>query len=118
MKLITKDILTKMLNEASFDRQIKIIGRALVVLYNNQTASEQQTRTTTQSNNVGFASIDARNGSLTARTFIRTGTMQSWQLAKWMEIRNGYPKICKYHRQLNQAAIDKAKTPKQLDLHY
>lgn len=107
--IITRDTLRNMLNEATLEKQIQIVGRALVVLFERQTTSEQAANSTDQDNSRGFASCDARGGSLTAKSFIKYRTLQTWQLQKWTNVQaNGYPKLCKYHRQLNEAAEEKA----------
>lgn len=113
--IVTKDSLKKMLDDApTVEAQAKIIGRALVALFNRQTQSEQSSNTTDNLNTIGFAGCDARSGSLTAKTFLKNGTLQSWQVQKWMQETRGYPRICKYHRQLNEIAYEKAERKARL----
>jgi len=118
--IVTKDSLKRMLDEATFDRQVHIVGRALVALFNRQTPTEQRADSTDQNNTVGFAGCDALSGSLTAKSYIRSRTLASWQVEKWTRPsgKNGYPRICKYARQLNEIALEKqqAKQGNQLPL--
>jgi hypothetical protein len=114
--LLTKDSLKKMLVDATPEMRERIIGRALVVLFNHQTAAEQNSNTTNVDNGVGFASNDANSGSKTAKYFLRHNSLAQWQVEMWMRPgKAGYPRICKYHAQLNEAAKAKAaaKQPEQ-----
>lgn len=87
----------------------QVIGRALVVLFQQQTSYERSANITNVTNNVGFAGMDAHSGSLTAKAYIKRGELQDWQIDRWMKPgKNGFPRICKYHRQLNAAAEEKA----------
>ena len=87
----------------------KMVGRALVALLNRQTAEEQTSNDTREENGIGFSGADARSGSITAKSFIKyNGKLLDWQLDKWTKAaRNGYPRISKYHRQLNEIALEK-----------
>ncbi len=114
MTIVTKQTLNQMLADASDEKKARIIGRALVALFHRQTQDEKQSDTTRCSNNVGFASSDARSGSLTAKTFLRTGTLQQWQVDRWMANSRGYPRICRYARQLNEIAEEKAQKQPRL----
>lgn len=107
--IITKDILQRMINEASPERKKKIVGRALVIVFNNQTRDERAVDHTMVHNGIGFTGADAHSGSLTAKSYLRHNTLQDWQLERWIKPdRTGYSRICKYHSQINQAAIKKA----------
>ena len=111
-KLVTRDSLRDMLAQAERNaddnRKAVIIGRALIVVFKNQERSEQSSNSTSLHNGVGFAPMDAFGGSLTAKSFIKNKTLLPWQVAKWMKIgKSGYPRICKYHSQLNAAALVK-----------
>ena len=89
--------------------QKHVIGRALVVLFKRQTADEQQAHTTNQHNNIGFAGCDAKQGSFAAKSFMKRGTLLPFQYDFWMaEGSLGYPRFVKYHRQLNEIALEKA----------
>ena len=86
-----------------------MVGRALVALMARQTAEEQAGNDTREDNGVGFSGADARSGTLTAKSFIKyRGKLLDWQLGKWTKAAsNGYPRISKYHRQLNEIALEK-----------
>lgn len=108
-KIITKDGLQQMLDQADHSRRVHIVGRALVVLFNNQTKDEQQTQRTIMHNGIGFTGADAHSGCLTAKCYLANKTLQDWQLEKWLRRdKSGYARICKYHAQLNEAAERKA----------
>ncbi len=87
-----------------------VIGRALVVLFKNQTATEKQVNTTQEHNNIGFTGADAWGGSLTAKYFIKHGTLLDWQVLRWTKnCKNGQSRLTKYWKQLNEAAKAKAR---------
>jgi hypothetical protein len=112
--IVTKQSLARMLNEADATKRAHIIGRALVALFERQTAAEQSSDSTDQSNSIGFASCDARGGSLTAKSFLKNRTLADWQVEQWIRPqRNGLPRICKYDRQLNEIAEEKARQAAQ-----
>ncbi len=102
--IVTKDTMLTLL--ATRDRR-QVIGRALVALFRRQTADEQNANLTMRVNHVGFSSSDARSGTLCAKYFLKHGTLQDWQVDKWMRIEKGVPRIVKYHRQLNEIALQK-----------
>lgn len=106
-QLVTKESLRTMIEQADERRRAVIVGRALVVLFNRQTADEKQSNSTDNSNSVGFSGSDARIGSLGAKYFLKNKTLQQWQVNQWTRLQHGYPKICKYARQLNEAAVAK-----------
>jgi hypothetical protein len=86
-----------------------VIGRALIALLENQTRDEQYSNATTNHNNIGFTGADARSGSLTAKYFRKHGKLLDWQIDRWTKPgSNGYPRLCKYWKQLNEAAEAKA----------
>lgn len=105
--LVTKETLRDMINNSvtNKDRLISIVGRALVVVFKNQSKEERQSNTTEKNNGIGFSSCDARSGSITAKYYIKHGTLLDWQIDKWINAdSSGYPKIAKYYKQLNYAA--------------
>jgi hypothetical protein len=100
---ITRDSLFEMLAQATPEKRVHIIGRALVALFAYQTAGEQHSNATTQHNNVGFNGADARSGSLTAKSYLKHKTLQDWQVERWMKLgKSGYPRLCKYATQLDR----------------
>ena len=107
--IVTRESLQHMLDAANFERQQHIVGRALVVLFNNQTTGEKAANVTDNHNNIGFTGADARTGSLTAKSYLKNKSLQDWQVAAWLRVgKSGFARICKYHNQLNEAAKMKA----------
>ena len=106
--IVTRESLIRMLNEADMVKRGHIVGRAMVALFNRQTASEQHSNTTLQSNGVGFSGSDSIIGSLTAKSYLKNHTLAPWQIEQWTKpMSNGFPKLCKYVRQLNEIAQEK-----------
>lgn len=110
--IVTRESLAQMIREADaagdVDKLHRIVGRALVRLFERQTQHERSANDTEEHNNVGFASSDGRNGSITAKTYLKHGRLTDFQLQEWLAPwrDTGYPKICKYHRQLNEIALE------------
>lgn len=116
-ELVTKDSLREMLDEEKYGREYveKVIGQALVAMLKRQTRDEQEQNTTNTENGVGFTGADAHGASITAKYFIKWKTLggldrkHKWRGDKWLEVKgNGYPRLCKYAKQLNEIAIEKA----------
>ncbi len=87
------------------------VGRALQVLLRNQTIYERQTESTINRNRIGFTPSDARRGSSMARWYHEKGFLTPKQIAYWQEPARTEAKrirITKYHRQLLEAAQEKA----------
>lgn len=105
--IVTKTSLHQMLQNASDDKRMHIIGRALVALFKRQTQDERSSDSTQSSNNIGFAGCDARAGSIAAKTYLKNGYLMPWQVEVWMQESRGAPRICKYSRQLNEIAEEK-----------
>ena len=90
------------------------VCRALIVLYNNQTADEQSTNTTNQHNGRGFSGFDAEIGTKMAKFYLERKYLTIGQIAVWRKMdRNGNMRIARYWRQLIAAAQEKA--AKQLE---
>lgn len=108
--LVTRESLQAMLDAADQKQRAKIIGRAVYRLYQRQTAAEQNSKATTDHNSIGFASCDAEVGTRIAESFLKYGTLLPWMVDLWMkpDARTGFPRICKYHRQLNEVAVEVA----------
>lgn len=82
-----------------------VLGRALVAIFNNQTAQEQSNNLTRVQNGVGFTQADARIGSLGAKYFLKHDKLEDWHVRLWMKPnKHGQPKIVKYANQLNEIA--------------
>lgn len=81
------------------------IGRALVALFNEQTNEEKSDNITKFRNGAGFAKPDARVGAIAAKTFLKNGKLEDWQLRVWMKPnKQNLPRIVKYADQLNEIA--------------
>jgi len=106
--IVTKASMIALLADADEAKTAQIIGRACWALFLRQTESERSANDTRVWNSVGFASSDARSGSLTAKYFKKHGTLQDWQVERWTRDFRGAPRITKYWRQLNDIAVEKA----------
>lgn len=107
-QIVTRDTLNKMLRNPNRKYVETVVGRALVALLKRQTADEQRSNDTREHNSIGFSGADGRSGTLTAKTYIGRGTLLDWQLERWLKpAKNGYPRICKYAKQLNEIALEK-----------
>lgn len=103
--IVTKESLKKMLSNPDMTYIQTVLGRGLMVLYRNQTDDERIQDNTLVNNGVGFNSSDAKSGTLTAKFYKRHHRLEDWMSAKWLKLdKNGYPRLCKYHKQLNIAA--------------
>ena len=106
--LVTRDSLQALLSRDDPAFVATVVGRALVALMQRQTESERTCNTTNVDNGEGFTGADARSGCITAKTFLKTGTLLDWQIAKWTKpAKNVYARITKYHKQLNEVALAK-----------
>ena len=102
---VTQESIQTMLNNPNKKYVMTVIGRALVHIFNRQTEDEKSSNTTNKHNSVGFAGCDARSGSMTAKYWLKHGKLEDWQMEKWTKIgSNGFARLCKYHRQLNEVA--------------
>lgn len=114
MAIVTKDSLQKMLDSEDRNYVKHVVGRALVVLFNNQTSSEQTENTTNHLNMIGFTGADGHGGCLTAKFYLKHNTLLDWQLEKWLKRgKSGYSRLTKYHKQLNKSAEIKAAKKKE-----
>ena len=108
--LVTRDSLQAMLDSDKPAFVTQVIGRALWGLFLRQTEDEQVTNNTNKHNSVGFTGADAFSGSLTAKSWRKHGKLLDWQIAKWTKKgKNGYARLCKYHKQLNEIALARTK---------
>lgn len=109
--LVTKESLQKMLDDADEAKRARIVGRALVGLFERQTADEQASNDTKQHNTIGFAACDAKSGSLTAKYFLKHGLLLNWQVDRWLKKQpDGHARLCRYVRQLNEIAESRARS--------
>ena len=86
----------------------KAIGRALVVLFNNQTSDEQAIETVRHRNGEGFRPCHAKTGTSMAKFFLKNGYMSPKQIAYWRVEQKQGMRIAIYWRQLLAAAHQKA----------
>lgn len=83
----------------------RVIARAIMAIYKRQTIDEQQSATTSKRNGIGFTGADANLGTRCAKHFIKHGELERWMINIWRKpVKNGFPKICKYTKQLNHIA--------------
>ncbi len=109
--IVTKDSLRDMIAADP----IKVIGRALVAIFNNQTSEEQSGMFTKFLNGKGFTQGDGRIGALGAKYYLAHGRLEDWQLKIWQTCgKQGYPRICKYAKQLNAIAVKRRALKAQL----
>lgn len=103
-RIVTKDWLVAKLAEDP----VRLIGRALVAIFNQQTAEEQSAKVTKFHNGVGFTKADARTGALGAKYFLKHRTLEPWMLTLWLKPNaKGQPRIVKYASQLDRIARSK-----------
>lgn len=117
--IVTRQSLQDLLDSKAGTPELQhVIGRALVCLYQRQTSAEQSRNTTDEDNGVGFASCDALSGSRTAKSYMQYGRLLQWQIEAWgRRTSNGFARICKYHKQLNEVAEAKAASKAARLLH-
>ena len=107
-KIVTHDTIKKMLANDNRAYVEAVIGRALLALLDRQTEDEKHAADTRVWNAVGFSGADAKSGTLTAKFYAKHGKLLDWQLEKWTKkAKNGYPRLCKYAKQLNEIALEK-----------
>lgn len=107
-EIVTRDSLARMLENPNPAYVQAVIGKALVAIFNRQTEDEKVSNDTRKWNSVGFSGADAKSGSLTAKYWLKHKRLLEWQVEKWTKPgRGGYPRLCKYHKQLNEIANEK-----------
>ena len=103
--IVTKYSLAQMISEANNAKRPQIIGRACVALFEQQLKDEKEANTTITTNYRGFTAGDARQGSITAKYFIKNKDLLPWQVDLWLKCDvRGTPRIVKYWKQLDRAA--------------
>lgn len=95
--------------EKGFDRQMHVIGRALIVLFKRQTEIERNQNATRLENDRGFTKPDAKQGTIHAKYYIKHNKLEQFMVDFWMkrDVR-GTRRIAKYWRQLSEAAQEKS----------
>ena len=90
-----------MLNTDDYNRKVQIVGRAILVVFRNQTDSEKSANITSNHNMMGFTPADARQGCITAKYFIKHKTLLDFQVDRWLKLNDkGIPRVAKYWKQL------------------
>ncbi len=103
-KLVTKDWIR---DKVAISPEV-VIGRALLAIFNNQEPEEQDAEATTLLNNIGFTAFDAELGTKCAKYFQEHKALEHWMVNVWRKPdTTGYPRIARYHRQLNDIAVSK-----------
>lgn len=87
----------------------RYIGKALVALFHRQLEDEKKSNTARHFNTLGFSSSDARDGTITAKFFLKHERLEDWQIGNWKKEFRGKPRLAKYHRQLSEIAESKKK---------
>lgn len=107
--IVTRDSLQAMLDRDDRQFVTNVVGRALVGLLERQTADEARANTTNVHNGIGFTGADGRSGVLTAKSYIKNGTLQDWQVDRWLKKseKTGYSRLTKYWKQLDEIAQQK-----------
>lgn len=117
--LITKDLLKHMILDNDPEYANRVVGRALVVIFESQDPVEKVTGESCLKNSVGFTAFDAKIGSIAARYYKRAHALPANLYAVWTQIDStGYPKICRYWKQLNAAAEKKQMKRIQPEFNY
>lgn len=86
----------------------KAVARALVVLKDRQTSSEQTAKSTFVDNGEGFRPCHARIGTAMAQFYEKHGYLTERQVAYWRKEGKQGMRIAIYWKQLIQAAMEKA----------
>lgn len=111
MSVVTKEFISEYIGTHTDAQNARFIGRALVVIFNNQTEEEKRASDVREDNGIGFTGADGHSGCITAKYFLKHGTLLDWQVERWLKKNaKGTPRISKYWRQLNAAA--QKKTPR------
>lgn len=106
--IVTRESLIELVTRGD-ETSIRAIGKALVHLFNRQTDFEKEISNTVVHNMRGFTSADARQGTITAKYYLKHGTLQPWQIQRWIKPnKNGVPRIAKYWEQLDEEAKRRA----------
>lgn len=103
--LVTRESLHKMINSSDAEKNMHRIGRALVILFDRQTNTEQTRNVTDTDNMRGFTSADAFSGSVTAKYYKKHGKLLEWQVEKWTRVnKTGVSRLAKYWLQIDEHA--------------
>lgn len=110
--------MNKLLIQELLNTNDKAVARAVFVLNERQTHSEQSSEHTINDNGVGFTPADARMGTSMAKFVARNGYLSPKQIAYWRKPNvRGVPRINKYAGQLAEIAAEKAAAMQQAMLY-
>lgn len=108
--MLTKSNIEKVFKNENDYVKMNAVGRALVVLYKNQTKDEQNAEMTKYHNNMGFNSSDAKKGTGMAKFYLRNKYLTEKQVNYWLTpTKTRSSRIIKYWEQLAIAAEEKKK---------
>ncbi|MCK5018049.1 MAG: hypothetical protein KAS32_13415 [Candidatus Peribacteraceae bacterium] len=106
--IVTKESLQNMMDSSDEQFVQRVIGRALVGIFDRQTEDEKHSDATLKHNGIGFTGADAHSGSLTAKYWLRHNSLLDWQIDMWTKKNvKGFSRLTKYHKQLNSIAEEK-----------
>jgi len=106
--LVARESLQAMLNDPRPGFAMHVVGKALWALFQRQTDAEQVTNETNRHNSIGFTGADAYSGSLSAKYYRKHKRLEDWMVDKWTrKAKNGFARLTKYHKQLNEVALEK-----------
>ena len=103
--IVSKAWVKNYLEKQPLNRRIELVGRALSAIYARQTELERAALVTNVNNSSGFTAYDAEYGSVCAKYFNSVGTLQNRHYYYWTKDIKGFPRIARYHRQLNEIAL-------------
>lgn len=84
----------------------RLVGLVLSELFARQTEAEKAIDATKVNNAIGFTAFDARSGSQDAKAFAKYGSLAGFRVSRWTRKSKGVPRICKYHGQIDQEALE------------
>jgi len=101
---VTKAWLASYIKSRSTNNAKSMVGRALWRLWLRQTADEQRDWRTKYKNDRGFSAFEAKSGSRAGKYYLDHGTLTDEMFSEWIAPRgrHGFPRICRYSRQLNE----------------
>jgi hypothetical protein len=111
--VLTKAALQQQIKQASPSEREMLITDAVSALYVRHTEREKEVGSAIHLNDLGFDRPDAPTGLRDGRNLRAHGTTPSINYWTRVDV-NGWYKLCKYHKQLNEVAYAKMKQLPQL----
>lgn len=114
--VVTHDSLRAMIITADSEKRMRIIGRALVAMWERQLPHEKKSFRTTNHNGRGFCANDSVRGSFDALSFKRTRMISPARVQWWIDCSPSTKdmRILRYTRQLNEIAQERAMRSNQI----